>query len=585
MQFSESRGVTAVGIENDYVSFVLNNQLKNRAKWKSFTKVFTTREDPSDDGWRGEFFGKMMRGASLVYAYTRDEELYGILTEAVEDLLKTQDEYGRISTYTVEHEFFGWDMWCRKYVLTGLFHYRAICKDEQLKERIVKACEKHLDYIISKIGKGKIEITETSLWWGCVNSCTILEPTIELYKITGKKKYLDFAEYIISTGGSSDCNFIELALEGKLYPYQYPVVKAYETMSFFEGLLAYYEVTGKEKYYEAVVKFYDAVRKTDMTAIGCSGCTHELFDNSSVRQTEYSEGIMQETCVTVTWMRLSTRLFMLTGDAKYVNGIEFSGLNALYGSLNLRGNKIWAYYDKEFMSGMTFDSYSPLYMNLRWRGVGGLKKFSFGDFGGCCEAIGACGVALMPLTAVMSDGDKVYVNLPFDGSYDVGGLAIDICGNYPSGGDFTVSVSGENKGGLSLYIRKPDWCEKMTVNGKAVSADGYYKFDGDLYNGNKISVKWERTLRVHRLNGKVGFSLGPVTLCADAEKSGDIKKPVTVSDRPEYEILAPEKGEIIRVNVKTDDGSLILTDYQSCGKGSGKDGIITVWLDDAKAQG
>ena len=127
--------------------------------------------------------------------------------------------------------------------------------------------------------------------------------------------------------------------------------------------------------------------------------------------------------------------------------------------------------------------------------------------------------------------------------------------------------------------------EKMTVNGKAVSTDGYYKFDGDLYNGNKISVKWERTLRVHRLNGKVGFSLGPVTLCADAEKSGDIKKPVTVSDRPEYEILTPEKGEIIRVNVKTDDGSLVLTDYQSCGKGSGSDGIITVWLDDAKAQG
>ena len=46
-----------------------------------------------------------MRGAVYVYRYTRDEELYDILTATVEDLLPRQDEYGRFSTDTVEKPY------------------------------------------------------------------------------------------------------------------------------------------------------------------------------------------------------------------------------------------------------------------------------------------------------------------------------------------------------------------------------------------------------------------------------------------------------------------------------------------------
>ena len=113
------------------VRFILGQQIKDRALWRKFCEVFTTKEDCGDeiwDGevfpnqrrWRGEYFGKQMRGAVLTYIYTRDEELYNILTETVEDLLSRQDELGRFSTYNVEEEFRCWDIWCRKYVLVGL---------------------------------------------------------------------------------------------------------------------------------------------------------------------------------------------------------------------------------------------------------------------------------------------------------------------------------------------------------------------------------------------------------------------------------------------------------------------------------
>ncbi len=75
--------------------------------------------------------------------------------------------------------------------------------------------------------------------------------------MTGLKKYLNFAEYIVDNGGISEGNIFELAYEGKLYPYQYPVVKAYEMMSCFEGLLEYYRVTKTPKYLMKTLRYME----------------------------------------------------------------------------------------------------------------------------------------------------------------------------------------------------------------------------------------------------------------------------------------------------------------------------------------
>ncbi len=578
------------GIMDNAVNFVINNQLKRRVSWQKAVEVYGTREDVLDGFWRGEYFGKQMRGAALVCEYTKDQELYEILTDTVKALLTKQDELGRFSTYTADDEFRGWDMWCRKYVLVGMLYYLRICKDEGLKATIVEACKKHLDYILSKIGRaeeGKMEITATSSWWGCVNSCTILEPTLEIYKLTGEKRYLAFAEYIISLGGCSDCNLVDLALNSELYPYQYPVTKAYEMMSFYEGLLAYYEVTGEKKYFDAVARFMDLVEKSDVSIIGCSGCTHELFDHSAVMQTEYHENIMQETCVTVTWMRVNKRLFELTGDAKYMNRFEISGYNALYGSLNTEMNKQMNMVTKEYVEAGAFDSYSPLYMNMRGRGIGGYCSFASGGYNGCCLAIGACGIALMPLSAVMQNEEKVFVNLLFDGEVvvkDKDGKAVKLSfqSNYPADGNCKITVKEDCS--LTLYIRNPNWCEKMTVNG-AVASEDYYVLDKHFSAGERIEICMQMSVKTHTLNGKVAFTYGALTLASDEQKSKrELKKPVILENGFVCREKQAEKGEIVRFECELDGGdTLVLADYQSCGKKWLSDKpYMTVWFNGSK---
>ena len=358
-----SRGANFIGRPDEMVRFTIKNQLLDKNAWEHFALAYKTFADTDDGGWRGEFFGKMMRGACLTYMYTGDKELYEVLRETAENMLLVQDKLGRFSTYRQEREFWGWDMWCRKYILVGFQYFYDICRDDDLKERILGALTRHADYICEKIGEGENQtpITKTSHCYLGVNSASILEPMVRLYEMTKNEKYKNFARYLIDCGGMDhERGLVELALENELMPFRYPQKKAYETMSYFEGVLAYYELFGGEELLCAVKNFVEAVNETDITVIGCAGCIHELFDNSALTQTEpVKEDVMQETCVTVTWIRLLARLHLLTGEAKYAERIEKSTLNALYGAVNEHLAFQPAFQSNRKPAGpFVFDSYS-----------------------------------------------------------------------------------------------------------------------------------------------------------------------------------------------------------------------------------
>ena len=177
------------GIFEKNIEFINKHQLKRPDLWARFVKQFTFGAD-NDGGWRGEFWGKMMRGACFVYSYTKEKELYEILKASVCDMMAAASENGRISAYPLDREFSGWDMWCRKYVILGMQYFMEICDDEKLCDAITKNMMAQVDYIMSKIGpesEGKLPINESTSTWRGLNSSSILEPIVRLYNITGEK--------------------------------------------------------------------------------------------------------------------------------------------------------------------------------------------------------------------------------------------------------------------------------------------------------------------------------------------------------------------------------------------------------------
>ena len=505
------------GIIDRSVTFIEEFQLLRVDLWERFVQQF--KEDADyEGGWRGEYWGKMMRGACFVYGYSRNSELYQVLTDTIKDMLSAQDEYGRISSYGIDHEFEAWDLWSRKYVLLGMQYYLDICKDAELASKIVDSMCRQVDYIMSKIGnskEGKTLITKATRHWRGLNSSSILEPIVRLYHITKEQKYFDFATYIVDCGGTDVVNIFELAYEDKLYPYQYPVTKAYEMTSCFEGLLEYYYVTKEEKYKTSIINFANKILESDFTIIGCCGCTHELFDHSTVRQANTNNGaLMQETCVTVTLMKFFYHLALLTGDSRYVDAFETSLYNAYLGSINtekvieptlLENHPDWC------IEPLPFDSYSPLTAGTRGNGIGGLKLMSDNHYYGCCACIGAAGLGLVPQMALMHGNKGIRLNLYIDGCIQTltpagRKLTLKTETAYPVSGKVKITLDMEEPEQFELHIRIPAWSKKnmLAVNGVPMEVDS----DSIARNAGYVNMN-----RIWTMGDCIEFTLDMRTEC------------------------------------------------------------------------
>ena len=605
------------GMADEMLRFVEKEQLKDKDLWKLVAEQFEGTPDDADLGWRGEYWGKLMRGACMTYQYTEDAELYDMLTEAVNMLLNTQETDGRISTYSRTEEFQGWDMWSRKYVLLGLIHFYEICKDEEMKKRVLEAAERHLDYIIAHVGKeeGKKEITKTSDLWRGINSSSILEPVVRLYQLSAQKEYLDFASYIVENGGADGFNIFEAAYENKLYPYQYPVVKAYELMSCFEGLIEYYKATGIEKWRIAAQNFMDRLLESEATVVGGSGCEHELFNHSTLMQT-YSlyDGLMLETCVTVTWMKLLYRIYELTGDCKYMDAIECSVYNALYGAVNTENSTCGSettfdephyrqVYDRHVADrngkGQIFDSYSPLRSGIRGRAVGGMKPMRDNTtYCGCCVAIGAAGTALVPVTGAEIREEQLRLGMYLPGIIqctinDVP-VELEVKTVYPADGNVSIIVKPEKETEFSIALRIPAFAEHstVTVNGQAaegtVTAGAFFVLTGKWSKGDEIRLVLDMKPRLAfgeknpedpESEKHVAVLYGPLALARD-KRIGVEGVPVSVTEG-KLSLKPMEKCPVpcqCAFEVELDGQNIAMLDYASAGKTWRRDSEMEVWM-------
>ena len=588
------------GKPDEMIRFVESATCMDPSLWALFVAQFRIgNTDDRDGGWRIEYWGKMMRGACFTYAYTQNEELYEILENSVRDLLTTQDKDGRITTYSRAKEFTSWDMWGRKYVLLGLQYFLEICKDDSLAEEILLGMRRQADYIMDHVGEeeGKKGILYTSHCWEGLNASSILEPFVRLYHITKEKKYLDFSEYIIRMGGLRSINMFEEAYIGKTYPYEYPVTKAYEMISNFEGILEYYRATGEEKYLVMAKNFARLVMDSDITVIGCSGTTHELFDHSRITQFDPAfDGIMQETCVTVTWMKFCHQLLCLTGDSVYADQIEISMYNAFFGSINVNHNICKG-------QDFPFDSYSPLLNGVRGQLVGGYKDLIRKRFWwGCCVAIGAAGTGILPMTAAMKTKNGVALNLYFAGTYEQtlpNGKFVRLKTetDYPKSGLVKLTVETDSEDAFEFRLRIPSWSKQTSVrvNGERIEAraESYNIIERVWKNGDVIELDFDMRIRIlyakdidpsAKADAICHFALlrGPITLARDSALGDDLSVPVIVLDQDGYaEATVSEKASFPveqEYEIKAEEGTFTVLDYASAGQSWKQDMPITVWI-------
>lgn len=618
------------GVINKTMHFVEDFQLLDPVHWSRFVRQFQEEAD-NDLGWRGEYWGKMMRGACFVYSYTKNPELYRVLRQTVSDMLDSQEADGRISSYGRDAELDGWDMWGRKYVMLGMQYFMEICSEEDLNQRLIDSMCRQLDYVMEKVGdeEGKKRITETARLFYGVNSSSVLEPVVRLYNITQNPEYIKFAEHIVKLGGSNVESLFELAYQDEMYPYQYPVTKAYEIISCFEGLLEYYRSVGGEKYKQAVIRFADKLLESEFTVVGSCGCSHELFDHSTVRQANTTNGkVGQETCVTVTVMKFLYQVTLLTGDPKYVDAFEISLYNAYLGSVNTEkviSPVVKATYTDCVHEPFPFDSYSPLTAETRGNGVGGLKVMSDKHYYGCCACIGSAGIGLVSRIQLLTAHDGFVVNLYVGGTARSKtpcgrNVTFETVTEYPKCGNVKICVKTDCSERFALYLRNPGWSKntKITVDGKSVAVNvGYVKIEriwncetvieldfdmrteaiypvpyGEQILMTKVKIESGIFYTIPKYDKEdpaakhhIALRRGPVILAQDNRLGYSVDEPAAIMVKDGYvDVVIPDSDtapfeHITEARVPLEDGSFMtVTDYASAGKLWNEESKIAAWI-------
>lgn len=578
-----------------YIQNSIANWNKGRLPYDEFVNFFRTHAAPQFA--LGEMWGKAVRSGSMFYRYTKDPELKTILDNTVQDLLSTQNENGSISCTPVDQQpgSENGDLWERKYVMLGLEEYYQWVNPDSA---VLNALKKHADCIIDQVGHApKKEIVD--LGWSATNigyepchieSSTLLEPFMRLYNWTGEQRYLDFARYIVESGGTKHFDLIQQAYDNTdpyLMSGHYP--KAYEMMSMFEGVVEYYRVTGDERCRQAFMNLFNNIRKREITIIGNAGADQpyhpnvagEAWGNTAYEQTNPNITRMMETCVGVTWMKFCSQIMRLTGDPAPADEIEKYVYNGLLGAMKPTG-----------------DGFS--YVNL----LNGNKVVNYGwgwhfdDFYvTCCNLNGPMGLAYIPYVAVMTSEEGPIVNLYNAGEVNMNTrtqpLQLTIDTDFPLTGHVVINVNPEKAENFTMKLRIPSWSQNMalSVNGEKVEATpGTYAELNRKWNpGDRIEIDFDMTCRV--INAPLGSNRagdnfqavvrGPIVLARDENIDPNFDQPVAiqadengvVAITPVQPTLPSTKMEFL---VPTSEGDIHMVDYASVDGWNGSK--ICTWL-------
>lgn len=540
----------------------------------------------------GEMWGKAVRSGCMFYRYTADPELKEILSQTVKDLLSTVRPNGSISCVPPEKQPDGpgGDLWERKYVLLGLDRYYDLVEADPA---VLRAMTDQADCIIEQVGEPP-KVPITSLGWSPnhIESSTLLEPFMRLYNRTGEKRYLDFARYIVSTGGSEGYDIFRQAYDN-VPPHEMggPYPKAYEMMSMFEGAVEYYRVTGDEYVRRSFMNLYDNIRRNEITIVGNGGGDQpyhpavmgEGWDHTAVEQTNPDITRMMETCVGVTWMKFCSQILRLTGDPSAVDEIEKYIYNGLLGAMKPSG-----------------DGFS--YVNL----FNGEKVTNYGwgtTFGSlpvtCCNLNGPMGLAYIPFVAVMESDRGPVVNLYNAARAELStpqgdSLSLRIETDFPLSDRVLVRVDPHAASLFTLSLRIPSWSERtvVKVNGKkvrSVEPGAYLSLERIWKPGDRVELTFDmrcRLLDAPRGSNRAGDSFqalvwGPIVLARDENIDPDYDEPVRVvagKDRVvRVKRVAPTLASTrLEFEVPTDDGPIRMTNYASVNGWEGAH--ICTWL-------
>lgn len=338
---------------------------------------------------------------------------------------------------------------------------------------------------------------------------------VELYRVTGDRKYLSFCKSILDFGDYENKDAVE--------------AHAVQEMLFNAGGVDYYLETGDESIWQSAVnQWQDMLKKMYVT--GGVGAMYRGERFAKPYDLPNSRAYT-ETCAAISCVFWNWRMFLATGKAKYIDLIERLLYNGVLSGIALNG------YEYFYTNPLEYQKYEPKeisssYCSGRYWVA---KRHEFWQCS-CCPPNVQRLLASFRQYIYSAKEDKIWVNLFVESTLkhqlpNGANLTINQTTDYPWNGDSEIKVSLDKASNFSLKIRIPGWSKNanvsVTVNDKPIELDqkgGYYLDitreweDGDIL---KLSIPMSvRLVRSHPRNtaniGKIVICRGPLVYCLES---------------------------------------------------------------------
>ena len=354
---------------------------------------------------------------------------------------------------------------------------------------------------------------------------------VQLYRVTGDRKHLELARHYLDIRGLP--NSLNRSRHNQSYK---PVTEQSEAVghavncaTLMVSLVDVGILTGMRDYFAAAQRMWlDAVGKKMYVTGGIGSTGNEGFGEpySLPNISAYSE-----TCAVLMFQTLNHRLFLATGDSKYIDVMERGMYNNALCGVSASGDHFF-YVNRLASAGDGRD--------LRWQHAS-LE---------CCPPNLVRFLASMPgLIYAQDQKDAIYVNLyvSSQASFRVGqaDVSLSVQSEMPWGGKSVIAVSTKNPAAGTIKLRIPGWAVNrpvpgdlyayaersagqpaIAVNGKAVPAvvdgSGYVSLDRTWKTGDRVEVTFPleaRRVVAHRNvkedRGRMAVERGPIVFCAE----------------------------------------------------------------------
>lgn len=507
---------------------------------------------------------KTIEGASYILQTYPDKKLKAYIDSVLNIVAAAQEPDGYLYTARTinpnhPHQWSGKKRWEKEedlsHELYNLGHMvDAACAHYQAtgsKKFLDIAC-RYADCVVREVGPKPGQAT-------VVPGHQIAEMALaRLYTITGEKKYLDEAKYLLDYRGKTHIKQTYSQSDEPILKQTEAKGHAVRAGYMYAGIADVAALTKDSAYMKVIDRIFNNIVGKKYYLTGGVGARHwgEAFgDNYELpNMTAYNE-----TCAAISMVYLFERMFLLHGESKYIDCLERTLYNGVISGMSMDGGRF--FYPNPLSSDGKYKFNADNTLTRQpWFGCA------------CCPSNLCRFIPSVPGYLYGVKDNNIYVNLFAGNTSDIKvngkSVVLEETTNYPWDGNIQIKVKKNDAKQTNLLIRIPGWVRNsvvpsdlytysdnqkptytVTVNGKAVTADldankGYLPVSG-IKKGDVVNISFDMPVRTVVANqkvaddkGKVAVERGPLVYCAEAVDNNN--EPVlrsVVSKAPTFSLV------------------------------------------------